>query len=183
MLYEALRPIFAKLERFLLRAGQDAYSGLPVPHEETHLVGGADALDTPATPTTVDAGSIGDIGDGPSFAREDHEHGVTTGTAVALGEAEAEGSGVALARAAHVHKLSIRVAKDGTIIGTRKRLNFSTTTAVSLSISDDSTNDEIDIVIGGGSVSGSASESLDAWFQRKAVEGYALREFTATNFR
>lgn len=145
--WQKLISMLGKLEDFLKHM-QDGYSGLPAPHQETHLVGGDDELAEPEDPTTIDAGSAADPGDGPSFAREDHEHAVTTGTAVALGEAEAEGSGVALARAAHVHKLAVRVAKNGVVVGTRKRLNFLVGSGGSITIDDDSSTDEVDITIG-----------------------------------
>jgi len=178
--WDRLRPIFAKLEAFLDRL-QDGYSGLPAPHEETHLVGGDDALDEPGTPTTVDAGSTADIGDGPSFAREDHEHAVTTGSAVSLGEANAEGSGVALARAAHVHKLSTRVSLNGIVIGTRKRINIVVAPGSSVTVTDDSANDQVTLTL--GSSSQGSSESIEPWLQRMALEGYAMREVSAVNFR
>lgn len=171
------------LEKFLNRGVVDGFSGAPTPHQDTHLAEGSDPLQTPDTPTTVDAGSSADAGEGPSYAYEDHEHAVTTGTAAALGEAEAEGSGVALARASHIHKLATRVAKDGTTIGTRKRINLSAGVGGSLTVTDDSTNDEVDIVIGGQSNPNSSVESLDDWYTRKAVEAYALRETIATSYR
>lgn len=182
--WEVLQPLFTHLEKFLLQAGLDAFSGLPAPHQETHLVGGADELAEPGDPTTVDAGSTADPGLGPSFAREDHEHAVTTGAAISLGEANAEGSGVALARAGHVHRLDVRVAKDGITIGTRKRINFVSGSGGALTVADDSTNDEIDVTIGGaGAVSGSSVESLNDWYTRKAVEAYGLRGYNAATYR
>jgi hypothetical protein len=173
--WEVLHPMLAKLEDFLKQAGLDAFSGLPVPHEETHLVDGADPLQTPSDPTTVDAGSTADIGDGPSFAREDHEHAVTTGSAVSLGEANAEGSGVALARASHVHRLDTRVAKNGTTIGTRKRINLIEGAGATITVSDDSAADEVDITISAAPSAGPISTlaSVNDYILHRAVHAEA----------
>lgn len=157
--WEVLQPILAKLEPFLLQAGLDAFSGLPAPHEETHLVGGADELAEPGTPTTVDAGSTATAGLGPSFAREDHEHAVTTGTPVDLGEALAEGSGAPLARASHVHKLLTRIAKAGSTTGTRKAVNFIDGSGITVTCADNSGSDRVDVTVAlsGGGVAGMAN--------------------------
>lgn len=53
---------------------QHLFESLPAPHEETHLVGGSDALQTPGNPATLDPNLGSAIGAGPSFAREDHRH-------------------------------------------------------------------------------------------------------------
>lgn len=135
-----------------LRHLRDGFSGAPAPHAETHIRTGSDPLQAPSTPTTVDAGSATSAGDGPAYAYDDHEHGVTTGTPVALGESLAEGSGAALARASHVHALAVRVAKEGSTVGTRKRINFIEGAGASLTVTDDAGGDEVDVtftVIGG----------------------------------
>jgi hypothetical protein len=49
--------------------------GYPTPHEITHLVHGTDQLQTPGLPKGV--GINTSIGQGPSYAREDHEHAFT----------------------------------------------------------------------------------------------------------
>lgn len=67
-----------RLEEWL-RALKDGFSGLPQPHADTHLVGGDDALATPATPTTVTVNVSAGIGDGPAPAREDHDHALDLG--------------------------------------------------------------------------------------------------------
>lgn len=176
-------PRAARLIQDYLRHLKDGFSGDPFPHQETHLVGGTDALATPGTPTTIDAGSIGAAGVGPAPAREDHEHGVTTGAPVALGESLAEGSGAALARASHVHPLSIRVAKAGSTVGTRKRINLVDGSGGSVTVSDDASGDQITITFGSASASGSSAESLSDWYTRKSVEAYAVRPTIATTYR
>lgn len=62
------------LEDFL-RHLRDGFSGAPTPHEETHLVGGSDALTTPTSSSIILLGDASAVGGGPSFAREDHDHG------------------------------------------------------------------------------------------------------------
>jgi hypothetical protein len=56
----------------------DAHSGLPAPHEHTHLATGSDPLATPGTPQAL--GDTNAAGSGPSYAYEDHVHasGLTT---------------------------------------------------------------------------------------------------------
>ena len=67
-----------EIEKWLRALSADA-SGLPPTHEETHLVGGTDSLEAPGTPSTVTVNVAADAGDGPSFAREDHQHAVDLG--------------------------------------------------------------------------------------------------------
>lgn len=64
------------LEDFLKHL-RDGFSGMPTPHELTHLVTGNDALQTPGAPDAILLGETGSIGLGPSFAREDHQHDTT----------------------------------------------------------------------------------------------------------
>ena len=49
--------------------------GYPTPHNQTHLVGQSDPLQTPGMPTGV--GVYAAVGKGPSYAREDHQHAFT----------------------------------------------------------------------------------------------------------
>ncbi len=67
----------------------------------------------------------------------------TVASAVNLGNTNAEGTSSAVARADHVHKRDVRVAKDGTDAGTRNRINF----VGNVHVTDDSTNDKLDINI------------------------------------
>lgn len=55
------------------------YDGLPSPHQETHLQGGTDALQTPGTPADLLLNVASDAGVGPSYALEDHKHRVDLG--------------------------------------------------------------------------------------------------------
>ena len=64
---------------------------------------------TEDTPTDIEAGDTGDVGDPESgWAAGDHTHGVSTSTASALepDSTSTEGSGTALARADHTHDMS-----------------------------------------------------------------------------
>jgi len=61
------------------------------------------------TPTSIDAGDTGSVGDPNSgWAAGDHEHAVTTASASALepDSTSAEGSSAGLARADHSHDMS-----------------------------------------------------------------------------
>jgi hypothetical protein len=55
---------------------QFSFDSLPAPHQETHLAGGSDALQTPGTPTTLDPNLGAAVGSGPSYAYEDHRHAI-----------------------------------------------------------------------------------------------------------
>lgn len=55
------------------------YDSIPSQHEETHLQGGSDALQAPGTPTNVQLNVASDAGVGPSYALEDHIHGLSLG--------------------------------------------------------------------------------------------------------
>lgn len=96
----------------------NGYSGLPAPHEETHLAGGADPLTTPGTPTTVslaNAAVAADVGDGPSYAYENHSHGII--------------------------KRDVRVMAVGVDVGTRNAISFSD----AFIVTDNSGSDRVDI--------------------------------------
>lgn len=64
--------------------------------------------------TTIDAGDIPVAGTSDTAARGDHEHGVTTGSAVSLAAANAEGSGPSLARANHTHARDVENQEEVT---------------------------------------------------------------------
>lgn len=66
-----------ELQEFLNEERMAREDGLPHPHEETHLVGGDDALAAPGAPSSILLGQAADTGDGPSYAREDHVHDTT----------------------------------------------------------------------------------------------------------
>ena len=57
--------------------------------------------------TTVEAGDVDAAGAAETYARGDHEHGVSTAAAVDIGGANAEGAATSLARSDHVHQLAI----------------------------------------------------------------------------
>lgn len=101
---------------------------------------------TTTTPSTINAGDTGDIGtESLGWSPGDHEHAVATESATGLANANAEGSSTSLARADHAHKRDVRVAKAGSDVGTRNRLNFADSSQITITVSDDSGNDEIDI--------------------------------------
>jgi hypothetical protein len=64
-----------------------------------------------------------------------------------LDNSSSAGTSSELARGDHTHKRDVRVAKAGTDVGTRNRLNFIQGTGIVLTVTDDSGNDEIDITI------------------------------------
>ena len=78
------------------------------------------------------------------------------GSVTGLANANSNGTSVQVARADHQHKRDVRVAYNGTDIGTRNRLNFIAGSNVTLNITDDGINDEIDITINSTGGSGSA---------------------------
>ncbi len=132
---------FARVQHQINHRQWDRYNSLPSRHASTHK-GGDDTVEGSDDPTTIEAGTVASPGTPQSgYAPIDHDHDVNTATAVSLGEANAEGSGAPLARAAHVHRLDVRVAYNGTLVGTRKRINFTSTGTIP---TDDAVNDEID---------------------------------------
>jgi hypothetical protein len=75
----SLRDVLRKITEYF-GAVQDAYSGAPAPHADTHLVGKSDALQTPGVPVTVLVGGTALRGSGPSYMREDARLVVGAGT-------------------------------------------------------------------------------------------------------
>jgi len=80
-------------------------------HSARHNPGGSDALSTDA-PVAVLVGASVAEGAGSSYARNDHQHGVSAGTPVNVGTANAAGSSTSVARADHVHAGLTRGAND-----------------------------------------------------------------------
>ncbi len=97
-------------------------------------------VDYGGTPPDVDLGA-GSAGSSTQVSRADHKHSAPTGIPSGLGNANSAGTSNAIPRLDHIHKRDVRVALDGTDVGTRNRLNFS-----GLTVADDAVNDEIDIV-------------------------------------
>jgi hypothetical protein len=71
-------------------------------HAARHTPGGADALTT-GTPVAVSVGDSPADGSAASFARSDHQHGITAGTPTGVGTANAVGTASSVARSDHVH--------------------------------------------------------------------------------
>lgn len=79
-----------------------------------------------------------------------------------LANAASEGTGSAPAREDHQHKRDVRVAKAGSDVGTRNRLNFIDGSGINVTVADDAGNDEVDVTI---ALSGSGAEEAEllAW--------------------
>jgi hypothetical protein len=63
------------VHRFMTWSRQ-SYSGLPPQHAATHLVNAIDELQDAGPPAETDPNLGADVGEGPSYAREDHRHGI-----------------------------------------------------------------------------------------------------------
>lgn len=101
---------------------------------------------TTTEPSEINAGDSADIGtEELGWSPGDHQHAVATATASGLANSNAEGTSTSLSRADHSHKRDVRVAKGGSDVGTRNRLNFADTATVTVTVADDSGSDEIDI--------------------------------------
>jgi len=117
-------------------------------------------------PTRIQAGVVAFAGDVlTGWAAASHRHDVETEAAVSLGEANAEGSGTALSRADHVHRLDVRVAKDGATVGTRKRINL----VGYFVVADDPGNDEVDVEIDADALA--AAFGGGGWFNHYFFDG------------
>jgi len=71
-------------------------------HASRHLPGGTDALAV-ATPVGVTVGATAAEGDAASFARSNHQHGITRGTPATVGTANDAGTASTVAGSDHVH--------------------------------------------------------------------------------
>lgn len=77
----------------------------------------------------------------------------STASATDLGNTNAAGSASSLARSDHVHKRTVRIKKAGSDIAIRNAINLIEGSNVTLTVADDSANDEVDVTIaasGGG---------------------------------
>jgi hypothetical protein len=74
---------------------------------------------------------------------------LVVGSEVPLGLANAavQGTSTKVANAGHQHKRDVRVALNGSDVGTRNRLNIVDSASVSALVVDDAGNDEIDITL------------------------------------
>lgn len=125
-----------------------------------------DAGNTRTNVTAPSYGVAGDVanvtkaaaaaGTSAAVARADHKHDITTAAASGLANANAEGTATSLARSDHTHKRDIRVAKAGTDVGTRNRLNLIEGTNVTLTVADDAAADEVDVTVTVGTLPSAA---------------------------
>jgi hypothetical protein len=108
----ALQNISAELVK-ISRGVKHSYDSVPGRHAETHLVEGADPLQTAGTPVTVKSdAATADAGDGPSYMREDAQLIASTATPTnATGTAHAQGSAQTLMRSDATIKQGIVTTK------------------------------------------------------------------------
>lgn len=109
---------------------------------------------TTAAPGAIQFGSAVE-GVATSVARSDHTHSMASGTPVATGTANSEGTSPNPARVDHVHRTLVAVENNGSAVGSRPTLNFSS----DFSVADNGGSDRIDISFGFG-VSGTSGEAL-----------------------
>ena len=95
---------------------------------------------------------------------------ISYSAALGLANSNVNGSQTDVSRADHQHKRDVRVAKAGTDVGTRNRLNLIEGTGVTLTVSDDAGNDEVDITI---AAAGITSFSAVTGLANSNVEGAA----------
>ena len=88
------------------------------------------------------------VGVSAEAARADHKHDITTTTPVSTGLTNQEGTSSSLARADHQHRAVLGVSKNsGAVVGSRPVANLIEGTSVTLTITDDAGDDEVDITI------------------------------------
>lgn len=101
-----------------------------------------------ATPGASAVGDTAAAGSATTIPRSDHRHSREAfATPAGLGNANAAGSATTLPRSDHAHKRDLRVAKAGSDVGTRNRLNLIEGANVTLTVVDDAGNDEVDITV------------------------------------
>jgi len=97
------------------------------------------------TPVTVLVGGTADPGNQSSgWMAADAQLVIDSDTPLGLANANTEGTDSGAARADHQHKRDVRIAFDGADIGTRNRINF---TSTGVTVTDDAGNDEVDVPI------------------------------------
>jgi hypothetical protein len=135
--YFAGRPWSIELGRVLDEMLADLQNGM------------AELQGVPNTPEDIVLDNVGaaSAGTGTAPATDDHVHAIPVGDPVGLGNANSQGSSGEVADAAHVHKRDVRVAKAGSDVGTRNRLNFVDGAGITATVADDSGNDEVDVTI------------------------------------
>lgn len=113
----------------------------------------APAADTDATRVTTAAPAnvtkaAAAVGTAFDAARSDHKHDVTTAApSTATGTTNTEGTATSLARSDHVHRLGLEVLDEGTLQGTRPRLNF---IGAGVTAVDNAGGERVDVTIPGG---------------------------------
>jgi len=121
-----------ELSRFLRRVFDSENDGIPAGFNNlTPEQVNADGVDTPGL-------------EGSGWAAADHDHDISTGSAVGLGNASSEGVSAELARASHVHKRDVRFKLNDIDVATRNAPNFLDADVV-WTLNDDLGNDEVEI--------------------------------------
>ena len=99
-------------------------------------------------PVTATVGGTATAGtEGASWMAADAQIVLATGTPSSLGNANAPGSSSSAPRLDHVHKRDVRIAKAGSDVGTRNRINFANTDTATITVTDDAGNDEVDVSV------------------------------------
>lgn len=123
-------------------------------HNQSH--GNTDHT-TGVNPTASAVGDAVAEGTNAAVARADHRHGREGfGSISGLANTNTNGVGTTLPRSDHQHKRDIRVAKAGSDVGTRNRINFIEGANVTITVTDDSGSDEVDVTIASTGGSGEA---------------------------
>ena len=96
-------------------------------HASRHNPGGADALAT-GIPVAISVGATPSAGTGSSYALNDHQHGIGTGTPVAIDAANSAGTASTVARSDHVHDHGSQTTGTHHAVATGSVAGFMSTT-------------------------------------------------------
>lgn len=98
--------------------------------------------------STVNAGDSAAEGSANGISRRDHQHAVATAApSTVSGATNSEGSSSSLARADHGHRLEVTVEKNDTPVGSRPAINFIEGSNITITVTDDGANEEVDVTI------------------------------------
>lgn len=145
-----------------------AYDSLPAPHADSHLQGGADPLDAPATPLTVTVGGSASAGSGPAYMLENAQLVVSAGAALGLANANANGSAGTGSRGDHQHKRDVRVKDVSGDVGTRNALKLLAGTAITRTVTDSAGSDLVSDTV---AVTGAPTVAGQLWTYASGAQG------------